>query len=215
MKNLLLSSFLIILLLCSCSLAHHHRYQKTEHVGVPWKINPIIQNDTSALLYKAGIHFYGKYFSGLFLFKKMDDTTQRVVFYSETGIGFFDFEFSGEHFAVKQCMDKFNNKGLINTFRNDLGMIILANQNAAKADLVANKKDKDKHIVFRYKQGKEIIYYYITDKGTRYSKIERASKCFIKTVIMLENTENDLTTLISIRHKNINLKIDLKLIPRF
>lgn len=212
MKNLLLSSFLFFIVSCSCSIAHHHRFHIAEGEAVTKKIHPIIQNDTSALLYKAGIKIYGKYFSGLFLFKKMNDTTQRVVFSSETGITFFDFEFSGSRFTILQCFEKFRNVALIRTFRKDLSMILMTGIQHAHAEIVKYKKEEQ--LILRFKEEKEYFYYYSGDHPGFYTRIENTSKCFKRVIILLDKSDSGITSHISIRHKNINLKIDLQLIPR-
>jgi len=212
MKNLLLSSLLLFIVLCSCSIAHHHRFHIAEGEAITIKPHPIIQNDTSALLYKAGIRFYGKYFSGLFLFKKMNDTTQRVVFSSETGITFFDFEFSGEQFNIRQCFEKFRSKALINTFRKDLSMILMTVIHPAHAELVKYKKEDQ--LILRIKEENEYFYYYTDNHSGYYTRIENTSKCIKKVIVLLDKNASGLTSHIIIRHKDINLYIDLQLIPR-
>ncbi len=47
----------------------------------------------SSALCDAGIDVVGNHISGLLLVKAMPDSSRRIVFSSETGITFFDFDF--------------------------------------------------------------------------------------------------------------------------
>jgi len=212
MRNLLSSSIFFIIILCSCSVVHYNRFHISKDDGFEKRIDPVIQNGASALLYKAGIRIYGKYVSGLFLFKKMNDTTQRVVFSSETGITFFDFEFSGKDFNIRQCFEKFRNKTLISTFRKDLKMILMTGFHLAGAESVKYKKEEQ--MIYRLREGKEYFYFYLEEHTCSCLKIENTSRCFKKVIILLKKNASGVNSQISIRHKKIPLDIDLQLIPR-
>src|SRR5688500_8330513 len=59
------------------------------------KLHPQLLSTT---LFSASIDVVGKHLSGLLFIKAMPDQSHRVVFTSETGITFFDFEYKSDGF---------------------------------------------------------------------------------------------------------------------
>lgn len=211
MKNFLLGSILLCLL-GACTPLHPGRFTEYRAMPPPLFPHPVVQTDSAALLFKAGISFYGKYFSGLLLFKKTGNDTIRVVFSGETGVTFFDFEFSGENFRVVKCMEIMNREALINTFRNDLTMMLMAGLNTANVQwLIYGKQEKK---VMKFSKGKDFFFYYLEENGSDIVRIERTSKRYKKVIIKIEQPVPNGRYHIFIRHKDVNLKMDLKLIPR-
>lgn len=75
--------------------------------------------------YDAAVDVYGRHLSGLLFIKLMPDSTTRVVFTSESGVTFFDFEFSQQgDFSVKRVISQIDKKPVINTFREDFSLLL-------------------------------------------------------------------------------------------
>ena len=75
--------------------------------------------------FTASIEVSGHHLSGLLLLKQMPDGSERVVFTSELGVTFFDFEFSDTAFRVVQVIDKLNRKAVVNTLKQDFELLLL------------------------------------------------------------------------------------------
>lgn len=74
----------------------------------------------------AGLKKYS--FSGILLLKTMEDSCKRVVFQSEAGFTFFDFEWDKHNvFRVIQIQDKMNNSALIKTLKKDFEVLFHIN----------------------------------------------------------------------------------------
>lgn len=211
MKNFLLGS-IILFLLNACTPLHPGRFTEYGAMLSPPFPQSVIQADSASLLFKAGISFYGKYFSGLFLFKKTGNDTTRVVFSGETGITFFDFEFSGGHFRLVNCYEKMNREALINTFRNDLAMLLMTGLNTENVQWLKYGKQEQK--VMKFTKGKDFFFYYLEENSSDIVRIERTTKRYKKVIVKIEKPLPDGQCHIFIRHKDVNLKMDLKLIPR-
>lgn len=74
--------------------------------------------------FSATVDVVGKHLSGLLLIKQMPDQSQRVVFTSETGVTFFDFEFRADEFQVKQAIPQLRKKVVVNTLRKDFETLL-------------------------------------------------------------------------------------------
>jgi len=75
--------------------------------------------------YHAGVDVGGKHLSGLLLIKNMPDSARRVVFTSEAGLTFFDFEFrDGDRFLVHTIIHKMDRKPVVSTLRKDFALLL-------------------------------------------------------------------------------------------
>ena len=74
--------------------------------------------------YKANISVYGNDMSGIFIAKKINATTHRVVFTTEFGNKLLDFEISETEFKVSSIVDELNRKILINTLKKDFRLLL-------------------------------------------------------------------------------------------
>ncbi|HQY12763.1 MAG TPA: hypothetical protein PK133_11145, partial [Ferruginibacter sp.] len=77
-------------------------------------------------LYSTTVDVSGNHLSGLLLVKKMPDSSTRMVFSSEMGLSFFDFEFSADgNFKVYSIIKKMNRKAVIKTLRHDFELVLM------------------------------------------------------------------------------------------
>ncbi|MCK4662759.1 MAG: hypothetical protein KAT68_07835 [Bacteroidales bacterium] len=215
MKKFLIQSFLLINILFLfnfCSFRYHTGLKKNGN-NYPDE-NIIFSKDFEKVLFKTSIEAYGKYFSGLMFIKQMKaDSSFRVVFLSEVGLKIFDFEFALNHkfdkngkFKIHYCLEYLNKKVLINALQKDIELILMNNID----DYKFKKYKGEEYIVYKGKYKGTKNYYFIENDNI--TKIKRSGYLFKKVEIDLNNYKNSFPEKISIKHKNIKLKIELTVI---
>jgi hypothetical protein len=165
----------------------------------------------TAGLYKAQVEVVGRHLSGLLLLKIMPDSSTRLVFTSETGFKFFDFEFAADgSFKVYQVIKELNKKAVIKTLRKDFELILLYHTPAAKGYIL--KKEGYHYYAFPQQKG---VNYYVTDTAcTQLVRMERASRRKAVVEAIMQQYVNGLPDTIGITHKNFNFTIGLKYLPK-
>ena len=164
--------------------------------------------DFSHCLYKTSVDIVGNHISGILLFKKMTDSSIRVVFSNESGLTFFDFGFlPDEQFVVYQITPKMNKKAVIGTLRKDLDLILFRSMNGNQTYILS-----DSPLVYHaFPQSKGINYYITNLNCSRLLKMQRASD---KKPVMEAylNTEAGFSSpdSISLRHLNFDFTITMK-----
>ncbi|HEY2648525.1 MAG TPA: hypothetical protein VGI38_05000 [Puia sp.] len=158
--------------------------------------------------YKISVDVIGKHISGLLLIKYMTDSSTRIVFTNEMGLGFFDFGFSGDTgFTVYHIVPQMNKAALIKTLRKDFELILFKNMDESKSYSLI---DSDT-IYHAYPQTKGVNYYVTDDQCNRLVKMQRSSK---KKPVMEAFFYDYLTgqspDSIFIHHLNFNFSISLK-----
>jgi hypothetical protein len=164
--------------------------------------------DFSHVVYKTSVDVIGKHLSGLLVFKFMPDSSTRVVFTSETGLGFFDFGFlPGNRFMVYQVIANMDKKALIKTLRRDFDLIMFNNTSDQYAyDLT------DSSLVYHAFPQEKGVNYYITDaECSQLVKMQRASnKKPIMEAVMNGYSPGSSPDTILLRHLNFNFSISLQ-----
>jgi hypothetical protein len=204
MRILLLIS---IFLIAGCKSSEYLMLEKTTaNSSCLDKFRPEI----TTILYNTHINVVGNHLSGLLLFKKMPDSTTRVLFSNEMGVKFFDFEFTKDNFHVIYCMKKLNKKAVIGELKKDIGLLIFHNMDTSKADVMKNGNE----LYFGFKSGKERNYYITTSDCTDLIKIENAAKGKKKVVLALTDYKAGLPDSVYISHEKFEFNISLKQIER-
>lgn len=157
--------------------------------------------------YDTKIDFFNKHLSGLLVFKALNDTTKRVVFITETGFKFFDFEFTPAGFAVRYCLSALNKKPILNIFKNDLGLIV----NGSEGHLVGLKQ-KNSLKTYIFAGGKKYDYFTLNEKQ-ELVKIESGGKVHKAVSVSMPATAEPFDSL-AIVHHGVGLKISMKKIVR-
>lgn len=202
---LILSSSLFFLL--SCSPAYKQMQSAGADVNVLQKFKP---NFTVAL-YNTTVDVVGNHLSGLLLIKKMPDSSTRMVFSNEMGLGFFDFEFKPDgEFKVYSIMKKLNKKSVIQTLQHDFELVLMNNLDNSKVIT----KTSEGLIYFIFPQTKGYNYYITNQSGTELVRMERASNK--KTIVeaVMGNFAKVAPDSIGISHKTFEFNIGLKRIER-
>ena len=177
---------------------------------IPYKDdNCVLQfkpNFTRAL-YNAQVNVLSTHLSGLLLIKLMPDSSTRLLFSTETGFKFFDFEFDKSgNFKVHYILDKMKKKAVINTLRNDFELALMTNIEKHPRELYK----KDSLFYHRY-TNEDLFDYYITDSScSQLIRIEKASKRKIKMDMIMQHYHNKMPDTIGITHHNFRFNIGLK-----
>ena len=169
-----------------------------------WKFKPDFDRDE----YKTSVDIIGKHISGILLVKKMPDSSIRIVFTNEMGLGFFDFGFPSHNgFAVYQIVPQMNKSALIKTLRKDFELILFRNMDSSKYYSLADSG----YVYHAYPQTKGVNYYITDAQCGQLVKMQRASnKKPVMEAFMDQNLPGNAPDSISIRHLNFNFSISLK-----
>ena len=124
MKLLLRISSILVLVLSSCATNKVVQDYKTVPLEKTTLEVPYFSNPTMDYVYKANITVYGNELTGIFIAKKINDTTHRVVFTTEFGNKLMDFEISETDFKVNFILEELDRKILINTLTNDFRLLL-------------------------------------------------------------------------------------------
>ena len=202
--------FLISLLFIATSCATYTLEKDLKVVTLEKSIYnaPYFSNSETDYVYKANITVYGNELSGIFIVKKINETTHRVVFTTEFGNKLLDFEISDSDFKINFIIEDLNRKILINTLKKDF-KLLLRNKFYIKKQF-----ENDVFKVYVIEDGKNFDYIYITKSNEKPSKIVLASKRKIYISIVYTSENNSFANSIIIQHNAINLKIQFNYLKR-
>ena len=207
MRFLLLSSLAFTICFAGCSSAYKSLSVAAGDVNCISKFRP----QFNSTLYNTQVNVVGKHLSGLLLFKQMPDSSLRIVFSSEMGVTFFDFEFGNDgNFRVHQVMKQLDKKSVINTLKSDFELILMRDVRTAETVV----KTDGSSTWYGLPQGKTIHYYITNPECDSLLRIENAMKRKPKVQIVMLNYANGVPDSIGITHRNFNFDIGLKYIKR-
>jgi hypothetical protein len=164
---------------------------------------PYFSNPEMDYVYKANITAYGNDLSGIFIAKKINDTTHRVVFTTEFGNKLLDFEISETDFKINSIVDELDKKILINILKNDFRLLLRNNY------VVKEQFDSQENRVFLTGNGKINNYLFVSKSDNRLIKIVNATKRKEKINLNITSENNIFASKIVIQHNNIKLRIEL------
>jgi hypothetical protein len=205
MRYLLLISGLFVL--PACSPMHKQMQSVTADVSVLQKFKPAF----TVALYNTTVDVAGNHLSGLLLIKKMPDSSTRMVFSSEMGLSFFDFEFAADgSFKVHSIIKKMNKKSVIKTLQHDFELVLMNRLDNTTASV--RTKDGLTYFIFPLSKG---FNYYITNAARdELLRMERASNKKTIMEAVMKNYTNGIPDTIGISHKTFEFNIGLKRIER-
>jgi hypothetical protein len=203
MKLLLRISGILVLVLSSCSTNNVVKDYKTIPLEKTFLEVPYFSNSAMDYVYKANITVYGNELTGIFIAKKINDTTHRVVFTTEFGNKLMDFEISETDFKVNFILEELDRKILINTLMTDFRLLLRNHY------VISEQFENTGNSVYLALDKNKMNYLFFSRPMNKLSKIVHASKR--KEIINLFYTsENDIfAERIIIQHQNIKLKIEL------
>ena len=199
----LLTSFIAAVFLVSCSSVNLVQDYKIAAIEKPIFQNTYFSNPEIDYVYKANITVYGNELTGIFIAKKINETTHRVVFTTEFGNKLLDFEISDTDFKINSIVEELDRKILINTLKNDFKLLL------RKDFLVTEQLKKSTDEVYKSKDGKYFNYLFVSTMDRKLYKIAQASKTKEKINMSFTSENNIFADNIIIQHYNLKLRIEL------
>ncbi|MCR4032699.1 MULTISPECIES: hypothetical protein [Flavobacterium] len=197
----LLINCLLAIVLVSCgSVTKNYTSKKLDKTAVEV---PYFSDSKTDYVYKTNISVYGNELSGIFIAKKINDTTHRIVFTTEFGNKLMDFEISENDFKVNSIVSELDRKILINTLKEDFRLLL------KKQYLIQEEFENESADIYKSKDGKRDNYIFISKKEQKLEKIVHASKTKEKFTLLFSSENNIFAEKIQIIHQNIKLKIEL------
>ena len=166
-----------------------------------WKFRPTF----SSFMYKTEVDVMGNQFNGILVFKTMPDSSRRVVFTSETGPTFFDFEFKEDRFRVVYCLKKLNRKAVIQTLRKDFELLLMQNPGRPAAVVLRDSA----HLYFPFVSGKETNYYVTDTLCQNLLRIEKSGRRKTKVTVWMDPFQAGMPENVRIVHRNFTFAIRL------
>lgn len=154
-------------------------------------------------VYKANITIYGNELTGIFIAKKINDTTHRVVFTTEFGNKLIDCEISETHFKVNSIVSELDRKIVVNTLRDDFRLLL------RKQFAVQKQFEDAENTIYQSADGNNTNYLFASKKAKKLVKIVKASPRKEKINLSFTSEKDIFAEDITITHYNIKLKIVL------
>lgn len=197
----LLINCLLALVLVSCgSVTKNYTPKKLDKTS--YQV-PYFTDSNTDYVYKTNITVYGHEISGIFIAKKINDTTHRVVFTTEFGNKLLDFEISKKTFKVNSIVSELDRKILINTLTEDF-RLLLKNEY-----LIQEQFENETDNIYKSEDGNRDNYLFVSKNGSKLKKVINASKTKEKITLLFSSENNIFAENIQIIHQNIKLKIEL------
>src|ERR1700757_3166790 len=192
LKNLYLSSLLILLTSCAIPL----KYKLAEQRKITsTDAQPLVSSEVS-MLYKTQIFLFNKYYTGMLLHKQTDSTTSHLVFVTELGM------------KMVYCFVPMNTPKITTLLENDMGLILLHQLLNKTGKIYINKKD-EKKLYITNENGKK-YFYYTQGNSNRIGKSLVKGKLFTKQKTVYKFGPDNLPESVSLKHKGL-LRLKIKL----
>jgi hypothetical protein len=197
---LLINCFLAVFLISCGSVTKNYTPKKLNKTAVEV---PYFSDSKTDYVYKTNITVYGHDMSGIFIAKKINDTTHRVVFTTEFGNKLLDFEISEKTFKINSIVSELDKKILINTLKEDFRLLL------KKEYLIQEQFENESDNIYKSADGNRDNYLFVSKKEQKLEKVVHSSKTKEKITITF-TLENDIfAKKVVILHQNIKLKIEL------
>ena len=195
----LLSSFCLLFLACG-SYPKKQNFQ-VEQDATNIFHNPYFSNATKDYVYKANIEAYENIFSGIFIVKKLGNSSHRIVFTTEMGNKIFDFSFVEGTFKVNFIIDAMDKAILINILKKDFKILVEEELSVIKSYSLENTLVHETTVDCK-------TYFYF--KTQQLDKIVRVGHGKEKVTFLFSEISDTIANQIKILHSNIKLNINLK-----
>ena len=204
LKNLYLSSLLILLTSCAVPL----KYKLVEQRKItPTDAQSLVSSEIS-LLYKTQIFLFNKYYTGMLLHKQTDSATSHLVFVTELGMKMFDIEVKKDSLKMVYCFAPMNTPKITTLLENDMGLILLYQLLNKTGKVYVNKKE-GKNLYFTRENNKK-YFYYTQANSNRIAKSLVKGKLFTKQKTVYKYGPDNLPESVSLKHKGL-LRLKIKL----
>ena len=197
---LIINCFLAINLISCGSVTKNYTPKKLDKTS--YEV-PYFKDSKTDYVYKANITVYGHDLTGIFIAKKINDTTHRVVFTTEFGNKLLDFEISEKDFKVNSIVSELDRKILVNTLREDFRLLL------KKEYQIQEQFENESDNIYKSADGKRDNYLFISKKDRKLEKVINSSKTKEKVTLLFKSENDIFAEKIEIIHQNIKLKIEL------
>ncbi|WPO80152.1 hypothetical protein [Flavobacterium sp. KACC 22761] len=197
---LLINCFLAIVLVSCGSVTKNYTPKKLDKTNIEV---PYFSDPNADYVYKTNITVYGHEMSGIFIAKKINDTTHRVVFTTEFGNKLLDFEIAEKTFKVNSIVSELDRKILINTLTEDFRILL------KKDFLIQEQFENVDFNIYKSADGARDNYLFFSKKDQKLEKVVRSSKTKDKITITFTLENDNFAKKVVILHQNIKLKIEL------
>lgn len=201
MMRFLPISFLLFLFI-SCKSYEINGVQKRQ-LQVNSVANDYFSNPETDYVYKAHIEVYGNELSGIFVIKKVTESSHRVVLTTDFGNKLFDFELSENDFKVNYIVADLDKKIVRNTLKEDIQLLL------KEVFLVDEVMENDTSVIFKSKDGNRFNYLFQSKNSQSITELRNTSKTKEKVVFKFVPKNVTFAESILIQHHNIKLKIEL------
>ncbi len=197
----LLINCILAMVLVSCgSVTKNYTPKKLDKTVIEV---PYFKDSKTDYVYKTNIKVYGHEMSGIFIAKKVNDTTHRVVFTTEFGNKLLDFEISETTFKVNSIVSELDKKILINTLKEDFRLLL------KKDYLIQEQFENESYNIYKSADGSRDNYLFVSKKDQKLEKVVHSSKTKEKITLTFDSENNIFAEKIQINHQNIKLNIAL------
>jgi hypothetical protein len=197
---LLINCFLAIVLFSCGSVTKNYTPKKLDKTAIEV---PYFSDSKTDYVYKTNITVYGHEMSGIFIAKKVNDTTHRVVFTTEFGNKLLDFEISEKTFKVNSIVSELDRKILINTLTEDFRILL------KKDYQIQEQFENENYNIYKSPDNYRDNYLFFSKKDQKLEKVVRSSKTKEKITFTFTLENDTFAKKVVILHQNIKLKIEL------
>ncbi|MFW0736822.1 hypothetical protein [Flavobacterium sp. N502536] len=197
---LIINCFLAIVLVSCSAVTKNYTPKKLDRTS--YQV-PYFADSKTDYVYKTNITVYGHEMSGIFIAKKINDTTHRIVFTTEFGNKLLDFEISETDFKVNSIVSELDRKILIHTLKEDFRLLL------KKDYLIQQQFENESADIYKSPDGKRDNYLFISKKDHKLEKVVQSSKTKEKFTLTFSSENDIFAEKILINHQNIKLKIEL------
>jgi hypothetical protein len=166
---------------------------------------PWFKGDTNHFLFRTHVDIYRNHLGGLMLIKPFNGKGYRVLFITEIGIKIFDMEFlDNGDFELHYCLDALNRKSVLETFKNDIGMMLYPFPGDKRIKMMKERQTGNTVIKSKDKNG---VKYYFVDEHNRVNKIMQRGGCIKKANMTIYSSDSNEIDSIRFRHSPVRLNI--------
>lgn len=196
----LLTSIFFVVLMVSCGSNPIRKLPKIAVENGVFKVAYFADPEID-YVYKTNITVYGNELSGIFIAKKIDDLTHRVVFTTEFGNKLLDFEISQDDFKVNAIVEELDRKILVHTLVDDFRLLLRENYS------IQHQYENIDEKILESKDGNRYNYLYVSKTGGKLNKVVHSTKRKEKINITFISENNIFAHSIVVQHFDIKLKI--------
>ena len=140
--------------------------------------------------------------------KPLNRNSYRTLFITEVGIKIFDMEFfSNCDFKLHYCMDELNRKSIINTLKNDIGLML--NNIAENENRKMMQEKVNGRTIIKSKDYNGVRYCFINKETNKIDELIQTGPLLKKVNMRFYSNDGAELDSINISHYNIKLNIHL------